>query len=85
MSIIYLPSNAFGSCTCSQAVKANKRQGVGSRKHVSITEEFPLAKLNGPTSSELTELWEAKRGNSERQGKSQSTPLYEKVGLLVAL
>ncbi|XP_022844802.1 condensin-2 complex subunit H2-like isoform X2 [Olea europaea var. sylvestris] len=60
-------------------VKANKRQGVGSRKHVSITEEFPLAKLNGPTSSELTELWEAKRGNSERQGKSQSTPLYEKL------
>ncbi|CAI9765850.1 unnamed protein product [Fraxinus pennsylvanica] len=59
-------------------VKANKRQGIGSRKHVSITKEFPLAKLNGPISSDLTEIWEAKRGNSERQGKSH-TPLYEKL------
>ncbi|KAL2464159.1 Condensin-2 complex subunit H2 [Forsythia ovata] len=60
-------------------VKANKRQGFGSRKHVSITEEFPLAKLHGPISSELTEKWEAKHVTSERHGKSQSPPLYEKL------
>ncbi|CAA3030186.1 Hypothetical predicted protein [Olea europaea subsp. europaea] len=60
-------------------VKAHKRQGVGSKKHISISEEFPLAKLHGPISSELTEIWEAKHGTSERQEKSQSPPLYEKL------
>ncbi|CAI9779746.1 unnamed protein product [Fraxinus pennsylvanica] len=60
-------------------VKANKRQGFGSKKRVSIAEEFPLAKLHGPISSELTEIWEAKHGTSERQGKSQSPPFYEKL------
>ncbi|GFQ07324.1 condensin-2 complex subunit h2 [Phtheirospermum japonicum] len=59
-------------------VKANmKLQVGGSKKQVSLTSEFPLAKLCGPISTELTEIWEAKFGAAERLGKSES--LYEKL------
>ncbi|KAK6146186.1 hypothetical protein DH2020_020055 [Rehmannia glutinosa] len=64
-------------------VKANMRLEVGSRKNVSLTAEFPLAKLCGPISTELTAIWEAKFGASERRGISESLPLYEKVAALL--
>ncbi|KAI3459254.1 hypothetical protein Pfo_015917 [Paulownia fortunei] len=60
-------------------VKASMRLEVGSRKHLSLTSEFPLAKLCGPISTELTEIWEAKFGGSEKLGKPPSLPLYEKL------
>lgn len=47
--------------------------------------EFPPAKLVGPISTELIEIWEAKLSASENFGKSQSLPLYEKVAVLVIL
>ncbi|KAG8369897.1 hypothetical protein BUALT_Bualt14G0061200 [Buddleja alternifolia] len=60
-------------------VKANKRVGVGTRKHLSISAEFPLAKLRGPISTELTEIWEAKFGASENHDESRPRTLYEKL------
>ncbi|KAL7123814.1 hypothetical protein ABFS83_14G007500 [Erythranthe nasuta] len=56
-------------------VKANTRRDIRSRKHRSLTTEFPLAKLRGPISTELTEIWEAKFGASE----SQADTLYDKL------
>lgn len=50
-----------------------------SKRHPSLTAEFPLAKLRGPISTELTEIWEAKFGASE----SQALPLYEKVSAIL--
>lgn len=67
------------------AVKAKMRLDNGSRKHQSLAKEFPLAKLSGPISTELTEIWEAKFCGSEKVGKSQSLPLYEKVATLVIM
>ncbi|CAA0834829.1 Condensin-2 complex subunit H2 [Striga hermonthica] len=58
-------------------VKANTRLQVGSKKHISLTSEFPLAKLSGPVSTELTEIWETKFGAAERLGKMGT--LYEKL------
>ncbi|PIN12049.1 hypothetical protein CDL12_15338 [Handroanthus impetiginosus] len=60
-------------------VKASMKLEVGSRKNLSLAVEFPLAKLRGPISIELTEIWEAKFGGSEELRKSQSPPLYEKL------
>ncbi|KAL0323448.1 UNVERIFIED_CONTAM: Condensin-2 complex subunit H2 [Sesamum angustifolium] len=60
-------------------VNANRRPEIGSRKHLSLSVEFPLAKLRGPISTELTEIWEAKFGVSEKLGKSQSLSHYEKL------
>ncbi|KAL0434038.1 UNVERIFIED_CONTAM: Condensin-2 complex subunit H2 [Sesamum latifolium] len=63
-------------------VNTNRRPEIGSRKHLSLSVEFPLAKLRGPISTELTEIWEAKFGVSEKLGKSQSLSHYEKVAAL---
>ncbi|KAL0367735.1 UNVERIFIED_CONTAM: Condensin-2 complex subunit H2 [Sesamum radiatum] len=60
-------------------VNTNRRPEIGSRKHLSLSVEFPLAKLRGPISTELTEIWEAKFGVSEKLGKSQSLSHYEKL------
>ncbi|XP_011071435.1 condensin-2 complex subunit H2 isoform X2 [Sesamum indicum] len=43
-------------------VNTNRRPEIGSRKHLSLSVEFPLAKLRGPISTELIEIWEAKFG-----------------------
>lgn len=58
---------------------------VGSRKHRPLAAEFPLAKLSGPISTELTEIWEAKLSASDKFGKQQALSLYEKVAALVIL
>ncbi|XP_073061221.1 condensin-2 complex subunit H2-like [Primulina eburnea] len=60
-------------------VKMNRRLGVGSRKHLSVATEFPLAKLHGPIGPELAEIWEAKFHASEMHGESQPSSLYEKL------
>ncbi|KAL3641930.1 Condensin-2 complex subunit H2 [Castilleja foliolosa] len=59
-------------------VKANMKLQVGrSRKRVSLTSEFPLAKFCGPIGTDLIEIWELKFGPAERLGKSKS--LYDKL------
>ncbi|KAK4477845.1 hypothetical protein RD792_017108 [Penstemon davidsonii] len=60
-------------------LKPNRRLGNDSKKHLSVTTEFPLAKLHGPISKELTNIWEAKFGATERHCDSQPLPLYEKL------
>lgn len=61
-----------------QAVKAFKRRGVCSTKCNLLSTQFPLAKMCGPISSELTEIWEKNRA-CERQLEPQTPSLYEKV------
>ncbi|XVF62558.1 hypothetical protein PTKIN_Ptkin09bG0017800 [Pterospermum kingtungense] len=60
-------------------VKAFRRNGVNSTKRVPITTLFPLAKLHGTISPELTEMWERRQNALERQRESKSFPLYEKL------
>ncbi|XP_073279681.1 condensin-2 complex subunit H2-like isoform X2 [Primulina huaijiensis] len=60
-------------------VQMSRRLGVRSRKHLSVTTEFPLAKLHGPIGSELAKLWEAQFHASETHGESQPSSLYEKL------
>ena len=60
-------------------MKAFKRNGVNSTKGVKITTLFPIARLHGTISPELTEIWEMRCHASERQRESCSPPLYEKV------
>lgn len=64
-----------------QAVKTFRRNGVKSAKRISISTIFPLAKLRGTISPELTEIWEARHKFFEEQRASQPPSLYEKVML----
>ena len=66
----------------SQAVKAFRRNGENSTKNIPITTLFPLARLHGTISPELTEMWERRQNAFERQRESKSLPLYEKVCLV---
>ena len=59
-------------------MKAFRRRRVYSTKHNLLTTQFPLAKLDGPISSELTEIWEKQRA-CERLQELKTPPLYEKV------
>jgi condensin-2 complex subunit H2 len=62
------------------AVKVSKKVRINVRPRVSMTSLFPLAKLHGPISPELTKMWEMRRCAHQRQKDSQSSPpLYEKV------
>lgn len=58
---------------------------AGSRKHQFLNVEFPLAKLGSLISPDLNEIWEAKLRASEKRGKSESLPLYEKVADLAIM
>ncbi|XP_045792419.1 condensin-2 complex subunit H2-like [Trifolium pratense] len=61
-------------------VKASKKVRINVRPRVSMTTLFPLAKLHGPISPELTKMWEMRRCAHQRQKDSQSSPpLYEKL------
>ncbi|KAK2989317.1 hypothetical protein RJ640_014776, partial [Escallonia rubra] len=63
-----------------KAVTACRREaGISSSRRINIIKEFPLARLHGTISSELTEIWEAQRRATERQQESHSPPLYEKL------
>lgn len=60
-------------------VKTFRRNGVKSAKRISISTIFPLAKLRGTISPELTEIWEARHKCFEEQRASQPPSLYEKL------
>ncbi|XVF28285.1 hypothetical protein REPUB_Repub15cG0016800 [Reevesia pubescens] len=60
-------------------VKAFRRNGVNSTRSIPITSLFPLARLHGTISPELTEMWERRQNAFEKQRESKSPPLYEKL------
>ncbi|XP_061369337.1 condensin-2 complex subunit H2 isoform X2 [Gastrolobium bilobum] len=61
-------------------VKALKKNVTNVTQRVSMSTLFPLAKLHGPVSPELMEMWEMRHHAHERQRDSQSSPpLYEKL------
>lgn len=60
-------------------LKTNRRQGVGPKREISLTKEFPLATLHGPISSELTEIWETRRHILKGKNDCDSPPPYEKL------
>ncbi|GFZ09057.1 hypothetical protein Acr_20g0008650 [Actinidia rufa] len=60
-------------------VKSFRRQGINSTKRVPITTQFPLARMHGTISPELSEVWEARHRASENQREPKSLPLYEKL------
>lgn len=59
-------------------VKANRMSRVNSKKRHPIMVEFPLARVDGPISLELTNAWE-ERCALKRQGEPESPSLYEKL------
>ncbi|KAK3016355.1 hypothetical protein RJ639_005739, partial [Escallonia herrerae] len=68
------------SSFCLLAVTACRREvGISSSRRINIIKEFPLARLHGTISSELTEIWETQCRVTERQQESHSPPLYEKL------
>ncbi|KAJ7980298.1 Condensin-2 complex subunit H2 [Quillaja saponaria] len=60
-------------------VKVFRRNGINPTRQANKHTLFPLAKLHGPVSPELMDLWEKQRHAHERQRGSQSPPLYEKL------
>nr|GEV82570.1 condensin-2 complex subunit H2 [Tanacetum cinerariifolium] len=60
-------------------VKAFRKEWSNPTTKISITDEFPLAKLHGPVSAELHEIWEAQNHVNEKDTEPQSPPLYEKL------
>ncbi|XP_012083980.2 condensin-2 complex subunit H2 isoform X2 [Jatropha curcas] len=58
-------------------VKPYRRNESNSAKQTSITTLFPLARMRGTISPELTEIWEARCNRSQIKGNS--IPLYEKL------
>ncbi|KAL4570344.1 hypothetical protein LXL04_025996 [Taraxacum kok-saghyz] len=58
-------------------VKVNRKDWPKPTTKVSVTEEFPLAKLRGPISVELHETWEAQQHSKDHE--PQSPPYYEKL------
>ncbi|TKY72577.1 Condensin-2 complex subunit H2 [Spatholobus suberectus] len=59
-------------------VKTIKKNNSNVRQPVTMSTLFPLAKLHGPISPELMEMWEMRHHVHERQRDSQP-PLYEKL------
>uniref|UniRef100_A0A7N0T1Z6 Condensin-2 complex subunit H2 n=1 Tax=Kalanchoe fedtschenkoi TaxID=63787 RepID=A0A7N0T1Z6_KALFE len=59
-------------------VKHSRKFGVNSKLSL-IASQFPLAKLHGPISPELTKIWEARVKAKENQKGLESPPLYEKL------
>ncbi|KAL4311384.1 hypothetical protein GQ457_01G030600 [Hibiscus cannabinus] len=60
-------------------VKASRKNVINSLKSNPITTLFPLARLHGTISPELTEMWERRQKAIEKQRESKSPPLYEKL------
>ncbi|KAM7485052.1 hypothetical protein LguiA_001061 [Lonicera macranthoides] len=60
-------------------VKAFRQEVVNPCKRLPIITEFPLAKLHGTISSELTKIWEMQKGTSAKLQESRALPLYEKL------
>lgn len=55
------------------------RKFGGSLTKDHVTSMFPLAKPNGPISTELTGVWEKRRPASKDHRQPQDIPSYEKV------
>ncbi|KAF9677977.1 hypothetical protein SADUNF_Sadunf08G0164100 [Salix dunnii] len=62
-----------------EKVKAFRRNGQKSAKQTSIITLFPLAKLHGPVSLDLKEMWEARQNELGKHRNTQPIPLYEKL------
>ncbi|XP_071693285.1 condensin-2 complex subunit H2-like [Rutidosis leptorrhynchoides] len=60
-------------------VKAYRKNWPNPSTKISITEEFPLAKLHGPISAEFQEIWDARHNVNKKDHKSESLPLYERL------
>ncbi|GAV64158.1 DUF1032 domain-containing protein [Cephalotus follicularis] len=60
-------------------VKSFRRNGMISTKRISITTLFPLARLQGTISPDLTKMWETQQNAFEREMDSQPPSLYEKL------
>ncbi|KAK1408630.1 hypothetical protein QVD17_40565 [Tagetes erecta] len=60
-------------------VKAYRKSWPKPSTKVSITEEFPLAKLHGPVSRDLNDIWEAHNHINKKDQEPKSPPLYEKL------
>lgn len=60
-------------------VKALKKNSTNVRQPDTMSTLFPPAKLHGPISSELMEMWEMQHHVHEQQRDSQSPPLFEKL------
>ncbi|GLT32523.1 hypothetical protein SLA2020_071860 [Shorea laevis] len=60
-------------------VNAFRRNVLDAKKSTSIATIFPLARLHGTVSPELTEIWESQQKTFNGQWRSQSPPLYEKL------
>ncbi|KAF5752186.1 hypothetical protein HS088_TW01G00093 [Tripterygium wilfordii] len=65
-------------------VKAFKKNWVISTAQSSLSTLFPPARMNGTISPELTEMWEKQHNALEKEKKSQSPSLYEKLRLSLA-
>ncbi|BAT80288.1 Condensin-2 complex subunit H2 Chromosome-associated protein [Vigna angularis] len=59
-------------------VKILKKSNINVRQPVPMSSLFPVAKLHGPISPELVELWERQHNAHERQRDFQA-PFYEKL------
>ncbi|CAK7333338.1 unnamed protein product [Dovyalis caffra] len=62
-----------------KAVKAFRRNGLKSAKKTAVTTLFPLARMHGTISPDLTEMWEARHNELGKHGNTQSLTLYEKL------
>ncbi|KAK9076088.1 hypothetical protein SSX86_004421 [Deinandra increscens subsp. villosa] len=60
-------------------VKAYRKNWPKPSTKVSITEEFPLAKLHGPVNADLHDIWEAHNHINKKDQEPKSPPLYEKL------
>ncbi|KAL2341785.1 hypothetical protein Fmac_009725 [Flemingia macrophylla] len=58
-------------------VKSLRNNSVNVRKPVTMSTLFPLAKLHGPISPELMEMWEMR--HHVREQRDSQPPLYEKL------
>ncbi|CAN6920131.1 unnamed protein product [Brassica oleracea var. botrytis] len=65
-----------------KAVKSLRKFG-GSLTKDYVTSMFPLAKPNGPISTELTGVWEKRRPASKDHRQPQDIPSYEKLRALL--
>lgn len=62
-----------------EKAKVFRRNGKKSAKQASITTLFPPARMHGPVSLDLTEMWEARQNELGKHRNTQPTPLYEKL------
>jgi condensin-2 complex subunit H2 len=62
-----------------ETVKGFSRKVIGAPKKKTLASIFPVAKIDGVVSPELTKSFEVQMSQQENPHASQSVPLYEKV------